>query len=150
MAPHGAQTINLCRYAGLNARPAMKLIGSDLVTSPASKRQLTSKFDALKKVHGAVAAFCPADRGREVLAQLSYPDGHEVTIATQLGGCYGVTNGDINRLAANINGKNPDGPRLIALLRRLTHPTGEREVLRPHFATGSLLRDPFPRPWEPA
>lgn len=124
MAPRGAQRINLCLYSGLNAHPALKLVGSDLVTSQATRRQLIAKFDALKKVHGAIAAFCPADRGREVLAQLSYRDRREVTILTQLGGCYGVTNGDINRLAANINGKNPDGPRLIALLRRLTRPTG--------------------------
>lgn len=118
MAPAGAQMITLCRYAGLNSHPSLKFVRLNYVTDPRIVHRLTSDFDALKALRGVPPPFCPADNGSEVVAYLYY-GGHRIEIATRLRGCQPVTNGDISRLAANIDGKNPAGPRLIALLKRL-------------------------------
>jgi hypothetical protein len=126
MAPAGAQTLFVCRYTGLNTHPALILIVSRRI-GPEARRRLISDFDALKALRGVGPIACPADNGSEVVAEFAYKGGHKVEIATRLHGCQPVTNGDINRLAANIDGKNPAGPRLIALLKRLTetsHNTG--------------------------
>jgi hypothetical protein len=118
MAPAGAQILILCRYNGLNSHPPLSLVVSRRV-GPKARRQLISDFDALKALRGVGPIACPADNGSEVVAEFAYAGGHSVEIATRLRGCQPVTNGDINRLAANIDGKNPAGPRLIALLKRL-------------------------------
>ena len=120
MAPAGASPIVLCRYAGRGAHPPLKLIGSLVLLHGKFKRELIADYNALKPIRGVPPPFCPADNGSEVVAHLFYKGGHRVEIATRLRGCQPVTNGDINRLAANIDGKNPAGPRLIALLKYLT------------------------------
>jgi hypothetical protein len=119
MAPTGAQVIFLCRYDGLNSHPPLSLTEDRSIVGARTKRRLISAFDALKALRGVPPPFCPADNGSEIVAVLVYKGGQKVEIATRLRGCQPVANGDINRLAANIDGKNPAGPRLIALLKRL-------------------------------
>jgi hypothetical protein len=109
--------INLCRYSGLNAHPALRLGGNYLVVPVGEKRQLIRGFDALRRYHGGGIS-CPADTGQQVLAILFYPT-HAVRISVGLTGCQTVTNGDITRLAANLGGKNPAGPRLLSQLKKL-------------------------------
>ena len=119
MAPTGAHVIFLCRYDGLNSHPPLSLVEDRSIVGARTKRRLISAFDALRALRGVPPPFCPADNGSEIVAVLVYKGGQKVEIATRLRGCQPVTNGDINRLAANIGGKNPAGPRLIALLKRL-------------------------------
>lgn len=119
LAPGGAQSISLCRYAsGKSGYPSLKLAGNDEVTSRSTKRQLISKFNALKQYHGP-PFHCPPDSGDEVLATLFYRQ-HKVRIIVTLTGCPTATNGDITRFAFNFDGKNPAGPRLLQELERLT------------------------------
>lgn len=119
LAPRGARSISLCRYAsGRTGDNSLKLEGNDEVTNRTTKRQLISKFDALKQYHGP-PLHCPGDTGSEVLASLFYRR-HEVKIIVRLSGCPIATNGDLSRAAFNFDGKNPDGPRLLDQLEHLT------------------------------
>ena len=117
MAPQGARLINLCRYSGLNAHPPLRLAGNYLVFLLDEKRQLIRELDALARQHGFIA--CPADTGEEVMAILYYRT-HQVRVTVGLTGCDDVTNGDINRLALNIGGTHPAGPRLLSQLTNQT------------------------------
>jgi hypothetical protein len=117
LAPGGATTIRLCRYAGLNAKPRLKLMSAGLVTSPKQVATLIAEFDSLKQLPGTVS--CPSDNGSQVLALIAYPHRHHVTISVGLSGCSLVRNGDITRTAANFAGHNPQGPRLAEQLKRL-------------------------------
>lgn len=128
LAPRGALAIRLCRYAGLNAHPRGKWVAARLVFDHRTIAMLTREFDSLKRFPpGAIA--CPRDAGAEVLATFIYARGHVVRIQVHLQGCNPVSNGDLIRTAANINGNNPDGPLLLAHLRQLTRPKDQ-----PHLA----------------
>lgn len=118
LAPHGANAIRLCRYRGGNAHPPGSLIGARVVTSRATIRELTDELDSLKQLPDGV--HCPNDDGSKIIAVLSYPTHHQLTIAVGLSGCELVTNGDLHRTAANIAGQNPQGPKLIAQLKRMS------------------------------
>lgn len=117
LAPPGASAIRLCRYSGLNAHPRLTLVGSRLLESRRLVQQLVSEFDRLPSLTGAVA--CPADDLSQVLAVLTYPAGHQVTITVGLTGCALVTNGSVHRSAAGIGSPRPFGPQLVAQLERL-------------------------------
>jgi hypothetical protein len=117
LAPPSASAIRLCRYAGLNAHPRLTLVGSRLLDSRSLVHQLVSEFDRLPSLTGAVA--CPADDGSQIVALLSYPNGHQVTISAGLTGCALVTNGSVHRSAAGIGSPRPFGPQLLAQLERL-------------------------------
>jgi hypothetical protein len=117
LAPRGAQSIELCRYSGLNSHPASALAGSDYITNHRTIDRLVRRFDALKRMPRGV--FCPADDGSQVLATLFYA-GHQVTISTRLTGCQLVSNGEIERTAADFKNRNPAGPKLVSELERLT------------------------------
>jgi pimeloyl-ACP methyl ester carboxylesterase len=119
LAPKGALEINLCQYSGLNAHPASSLVGSDLVKRQRVIRRLVAKFDALRAFPKGVFIGCPADDGSQVVTTLFY-SGHQVTISTGLTGCEQVTNGNLRRTAANFANRNPEGPRLVAQLERLS------------------------------
>jgi hypothetical protein len=119
LAPPGPSMINLCRYSGLNSHPTFKLLGNDLVADSQTIGKLVHRFDALKPLPPGQTFACPADDGSQVLATLYYRQ-HQVTISTELTGCNGVTNGDLERSATNLDNKNPQGPKLLAQLKRLT------------------------------
>ncbi len=117
MAPAGASELRLCRYAGLSARPALKLRRSALVTSPTMVGTLVADLDALQPIKGAFS--CPTSNGAQVLVLLAYPDGHRLTISVGTGGCGIVTNGHLVRTIADLSHANPVGPRLSRQLKRL-------------------------------
>lgn len=117
MSPSGASAMRLCRYAGLNARPRLKLKRAMLVTDPETIARLVADFDALRPIRGAFS--CPTSDGSQVLALLAYPNGHRVTISIASGGCGIVTNGNLVRTIANRRDTNPAGPRLSRQLKRL-------------------------------
>lgn len=114
MAPRGALRIQLCRYAGLNAHPRFKLLGSDLVVSSSIRHQIISRLDALKPYTGP-PLHCPADSGKAVGITLFYRGGHQVRIAVDTSGCPRASNGDIKRLISNRAGQ-----RLLRQLEALT------------------------------
>jgi hypothetical protein len=121
MAPRGAQVINLCRYRVDRYGNPGSLAGNDMVATQPTKRQLISKFDALKQLRGVRSPLrCPREDGKEILANLYYRKHRRVQILVALTGCQPVTNGNVHRLAVNVDGKNPAGPRLITQLKRLT------------------------------
>ena len=145
LAPPGASAIRLCRYSGLNAHPRLTLVGSRLLESRNLVQQLVSEFDRLPSLTGAVA--CPADDLSQVLAVLTYPAGHQVTITVGLTGCALVTNGSGHRSAAGIGSPRPFGPQLVAQLERLigTAPrsnTGSASALA-HGHWSVLARSPL-------
>ncbi len=117
MAPSGPSEVRLCRYAGLNARPTLKLRRWALVTTPAMVSALAADLDALRPIKGAFS--CPTSNGSQVLVLLAYPDGHRLTISVGTGGCGIVTNGRLVRTIADLSHKNPVGPRLSRQLKRL-------------------------------
>jgi hypothetical protein len=117
MAPSGATAMRLCRYAGLNARPTLKLKRAMLVTDPGTIARLVADLDALRPIRGALS--CPTSDGSQVLALLAYPNGHRVTISIATGGCGIVTNGNLVRTIANRRHTNPVGPRLSRQPKRL-------------------------------
>jgi hypothetical protein len=117
MAPRGATVVRLCRYAGLNARPSLKLRRSMLVADPGTIAELIANLDALRPIKGAFS--CPTSNGSRVLALLAYPDGHRLTISVGTGGCGIVTNGKLVRTVASLSHTNPVGPRLLGQLKRL-------------------------------
>jgi hypothetical protein len=120
LAPVGATAIRLCRYGGLNDHPRLKLLNAALVINRRTVGHVIQEFDSLKQgPAGSVA--CPSDDGSQILALVAYPRAHRVTISVGLTGCSRVVNGDVSRTAANFAGKNPAGPELVGLLKRLVH-----------------------------
>ncbi len=119
LAPMGARAINLCRYAGANSLPRLGLIGNDFLAARKQINGLIREFDALAPFPLGVF-HCPVDAGAAVLATLVYPRSQEVRIRVDLQGCNPVSNGDLLRTGANLDGLNPRGPRLLAKLKRLT------------------------------
>lgn len=115
LAPAGGGAIRLCRYSGVNARPRLTLVSSRLLDAPALVRQLESEFNHLPSPHGVVA--CPNDDGSQILALVTYPGGHQVSISVGLSGCALVTNGSVHRTAAGPG--SASGPRLVKQLEQL-------------------------------
>lgn len=113
--------IILCRYAGLDSQPTFKLTGSHVVAGGATLDRLVRRFDLIRPFPRHQAFACPNDDGSQVVATLHYRR-HTVRISVGLGGCNVVTNGDLRRSAANLENKNPVGPKLLAELRALTSP----------------------------
>jgi hypothetical protein len=93
LIPPGANAVRLCRYAPL---PGLELVKANLVTDPTLVARLVSEFDKLRAAPSGPVA-CPNDNGAQILARVSYPDGHAVTVLVSLGGCGDVTNGDVVR-----------------------------------------------------
>lgn len=120
LAPRGARTINLCRYSGMNTQPNFRLVGSHLVSRRATIRRLVHRLDALKSAPPNQAFACPADDGSQVVATLLYPAQRQVQISVTLSGCETATNGDVTRAAFNFDGRNPQGPKVVGELKRLT------------------------------
>jgi hypothetical protein len=117
MAPAGVSEVRLCRYAGLNARPRLKLRRSLLVTDPGTVGELVANLDGLRPIKGALS--CPTSDGAQVLALLVYANGERLTISVGTGGCGIVTNGNLVRTIAPLSHKNPAGPMLSRELKRL-------------------------------
>ena len=119
LAPAGATSIRLCRYAGLNSRPRLALVRSVIRGAPRLVRELMREFDRLP-VQGPGAIACPSDDGSQIVAVLAYPGSRVVKIAVHLTGCKQVTNGSVDRLAAGLGTPPAFGPQLVAQLERLT------------------------------
>jgi hypothetical protein len=118
LAPTGPDAIRLCRYAGLNDPPPGRLVRSRLLSDSALVTRLVRQFNELPPFPPGGFA-CPSDDGSQILAQLAYPNGKQVTIAFELTGCQGVSNGDLVRIA-NGYGSHPRlGPHLLTELEQL-------------------------------
>jgi len=103
----------------LNDPHPLRLARSVRVARHPLARLLVREFDRLPRfAPGAIA--CPMDDGSQVVALLSYPGGHAVSISVGLSGCLRVTNGDIVRTALGIGPSPRSGPALLARLERLT------------------------------
>lgn len=110
--------MRLCRYSGLNSPPPPgKLVRSRLLTDRALVSRLVDEFDQLKRFPSG-ATSCPPDFGSLILALLSYPDGHQVTIEVEETGCQGVRNGDVISIASGFG--TLVGLKLEGQLRALT------------------------------
>jgi hypothetical protein len=119
LAPAGAASIRLCRYAGVSADPPLKLLRWSLRTNRRLARKLVREFDELPRfAPGAVA--CPMDDGSQIVALLAYPAGHAATISVDLRGCAKVTNGDVVRTASGFSTPRSFGPQLVSELKHLT------------------------------
>ncbi len=117
MAPRGARTIRLCRYAGSNAKPSFRLVGSHAVVRRGLKHRIITWLDALKPYNGP-PPHCPKDSGKAIVVTLFYNDGHQLGIVVGTGGCAGATNGDIALPAWNTSA----GRHLVEQLKALTPP----------------------------
>jgi hypothetical protein len=123
LAPEGASTIRLCRYSGLNAHPALRLLRSSLQDDGAVVQRIVREFDALRRDRGV--HFCPADDRGQIIALLAYPHRRLVTVSVGLSGCHEVTNGAARRTAFGFYTDGPGsprafGPQLVSYLKRLT------------------------------
>jgi hypothetical protein len=110
LAPTGVSAIRLCRYTGLNDHPRLRIARATLVSRQVWITRLVRRFNALPPPPPGATA-CPADFGTEIVALLSYPDGHTVTISVNLTGCSSATNGNLYRRT---------GPTLLIELEHLT------------------------------
>jgi hypothetical protein len=122
LAPPGASAIRLCRYNGLNTKPYRGLAAQALVTSKGEVATIVGELDALPRVPpGAIFSReeCPADDGSLVDALIAYPGGHGVLVSIELGGCFGVTNGNVMRTLEYGNNTKA-GSSLLATVKRLT------------------------------
>jgi hypothetical protein len=114
LAPPGAVTIRLCRYDGLNTKPALALAAQALVTRAATVEQLSGELEALKAPSGL--AFCPMDDGGAVDMLLAYSGGHSVLVQVELSGCTIANNGNVSRTAATTKA----GSELLRQIAQLT------------------------------
>jgi hypothetical protein len=90
-----------------------------MLSDPALVARLVRQFDELPPFPlGALA--CPSDDGSRILALLDYPNGKRDTVAFELTGCQGVTNGDLVRIASGYGSHPRLGPHLLTELERLT------------------------------
>lgn len=118
LAPRGARSIQLCRYSGLNAHPALALDRMRLLRTPPVLERLTRQLDLLPAPpRGPVA--CPSDDESQIVLTLRYPDGHAVPVDLELTGCRMVTNGTVLRTASGFGPRPSLGPQLIGLLQRV-------------------------------
>jgi hypothetical protein len=132
LAPAGASTIRLCRYAG---RPHIALVSSRLLRDRRLVGGLARELDRLPP-SPAGPVNCPNDDGSQILALLAYP-GRALTVSVDLAGCRLVTNGSVGRTAAGMGSPATLGPQLVAQLERLV-------AARPPSKSGSasaLARD---------
>jgi hypothetical protein len=125
LAPAGAVAIRLCRYAGMNIRPRLKLLRSSPVTDPRLVAKLVHEFGELPSPSPGAEA-CPMDDGSQIIALLAYPHAHAARISVGLTGCRTVTNGYVVRTASGFGDPSAFGPRLVCELRRLTRARGVR------------------------
>jgi hypothetical protein len=114
LAPSGASAIRLCRYDGLDSKPARGLARSALVTNGPAIATLIGELDALPAM--SKKAFCPIDTGAEIVALIAYPGDHGVLVAIDLTGCAIASNGIVVRTA----GSTPAGHALLAKIEHLT------------------------------
>jgi hypothetical protein len=103
LVPHGANSLLLCRYRGLNpASTAHRLARARRVTATSELARLTGELDALPNAGNLV--HCPMDDGSEITATFSYPRAASVVVTVDLTGCRTVGNGRVTRTAASAAG----------------------------------------------
>jgi hypothetical protein len=125
LAPHGATSIQLCRYGGLNARPPFTLDRMRLLRAPQLIAGLIGQLDRLPAPPGGATA-CPADDLSQIVALLGYPHGPTVPVSVGLTGCRSVTNGTVQATASGFGTPPAFGPQLVRHLQRLL--TGDGSV----------------------
>lgn len=118
LAPTGANSIELCGYGGLNARPMLTLDRMRMLRSPVLVDALIQQLDRLPPPPKGVR-HCPADDLSRVIVELGYPDGRAVPVSVRLTGCRSVTNGTVKRDASGYGTPPRYGPQLIRRLRVL-------------------------------
>ncbi len=104
----GAQRVLICRYSGLNAKPAVRLVGSR-VAGKTLATTLARSLNALEPVTGIY--HCPMEDGSEILVIFRYANHPAERVALELTGCRFVTNGRSSRFPT---------PRLWRRLHALT------------------------------
>ncbi len=150
LAPAGASKIILCRYSGLNDRPASALIATRVIQNHRNVGDLVTGYNKLPQFPSAAIA-CPSDDASSILALLLYRSGKVVEVLAGLTGCEGVTNGDLKRTAAGFGTPGQYGPQLLIELERLLggaegRPSGlsERQILGIAKAAAARAGDPTP------
>ena len=118
LAPAGAIRVQLCGYAGANARPPLTVDRMRLLRNPAQITDLTGQFNALTPARKGVY-HCPRDTGAQIIAELGYPTGRSVLVSVDLSGCQAVTNGTVVRTASRSGAAASTGAQLIRHLRQL-------------------------------
>lgn len=116
LAPHGATSIELCKYSGLNGRPRKSLIAKASVTSRRTVATMTRYLDALPKATSGTVA-CGVVDGSETVAYLTYPNERPIPIEIETSGCLNASNG---YYTASQTG--PSAPKLTRLMTRLLKP----------------------------
>jgi hypothetical protein len=124
LAPAGANSIELCRYRGLNARPRLTIDRLRHVRAPSLITELIHQLDRLPAPpKGAIA--CPADDGSQLVVLLAYSGGRTVPVSIGLTGCEPVTNGAVVRTAFGFGSPPAFGPQLVRQLKRLLASGGQ-------------------------
>lgn len=115
--PPGASGLLLCRYAGVNPKPARagRLIRAHEVRSRATIRRITSRFNHLRPVSRHAYFSCPSDSGAKILAFFRYRHRSRVRVSVNTVGCMFASRGVHVRFAALA-----PGPALVRRLEALT------------------------------
>ena len=99
LVPHGAISLTVCRYNGMNANdgvPQFGLLGVGETADRATIDQLTDELDALKSERGVIN--CPMDDSSQDVAYFDYASGPSIVVTAGTNGCNDITNGHIHRL----------------------------------------------------
>jgi hypothetical protein len=115
LVPGHPDTVQLCRYSGLNGHPPLMLLRTRVVTNAATVARLARGLDALPKPSTGTIN-CPADFGDAVIAVFGYRTGLPDPVTVALSGCGAVGNGHLTRLAGPA--KSPVTAQLEQLTRR--------------------------------
>lgn len=107
LVPPGARAVLLCRYSGIYhgigpRTPAYLLLGHDLVNGATTVASMTRELDSLPHITAPIA--CPASFGTAIVAHFRYASGPDDPVTIQVDGCYGASNGHVNRLAISTSG----------------------------------------------
>ena len=98
LVPHGATSLLLCRYAGLNPQAdAGRLERGRLAPTSAAVDRLAAGLDAIRPTPPGETFNCPFDDGSEILALFGYPSGPPNPVTIDLEGCRTATNGHVAR-----------------------------------------------------
>ena len=94
MLPGGSVGARACRYSGLNDKPPINVVASQLLT-PTQITALTAAIEESKIVPPGEEFSCAGDDGSVDAISFTYPTGPIVRIIRQNGGCQFLENGVI-------------------------------------------------------
>jgi hypothetical protein len=111
LVPHGATSVLICRYQGLNppAR-AWHLEHGRLVTTAGEVSRLSAKLDAIPPTPPGAVYSCPMEDGTVILLVFQYSSGSTDPVTVTLTGCMFAGNGHVRVMA---------GPAIVSQLEAL-------------------------------